>query len=63
MPDLDCPSAFMNSMHFSGAKEVPESILYHELVDYSKSTLKHEHYRHRRDLSPFLLLTFQAYKK
>ncbi|KAL5256304.1 hypothetical protein ACHWQZ_G011504 [Mnemiopsis leidyi] len=46
-----------------GAKEVPENILYHELVDYSKSSLRHEHSRHKRDLSPFLSLTFEAYKQ
>lgn len=50
-------------MSISGAKEVPENILYHELVDYSKSSLRHEHSRHKRDLSPFLSLTFEAYKQ
>ncbi|XP_063675070.1 disintegrin and metalloproteinase domain-containing protein 10-like [Bolinopsis microptera] len=46
-----------------GAKEVPKSIEYHELVDYSKSTLKHEHYRHRRSLADFLSLSFIAFEK
>ena len=53
----------VNIIYNSGAKEVPKSIHYHELVDYSKSTLKHEHYRHRRSLAEFLSLSFIAFEK